>query len=231
MKHIFLFILFSTSIVMTAQNTTIESLVNVTGVGKIKATPDGVDIKVRAESQGQEARSVKAENDQTIDAVIKFLRSQGIASKQVQTEYINLTKNYDYNKKIYNFVANQTLTVKLKDLTKYEAVMAGLLNSGINRIDGVQFTASNMETLRSEARIKAIVNAKEKAEAYAGALGQSIGKAIQISETGSSNPQPPMYKARMMSIEMDSGGGGETIAPGELTFTARVSVSFRLLQQ
>ncbi len=233
MKHLFLFILLSTAMATTGQTiqTQLESLVNVTGEGKVKAVPDGVAIKVRVESQGNEARAVKAENDQTIDAVIKFLRSQGIDSKNVQTEYINLNKNYDYNKKVYNYVANQTLTVTLKDLSKYEGVMAGLLNSGINRIDGVQFTASNMEALRSEARIKAITNAKEKASAYAKALGQSIGYAVQISESGSSNPQPPMYKARMMSMEMDSSGGGETIAPGELTFTARVSVSFRLLTQ
>jgi len=233
MKHIFLIFLLSTAMVTTGQTfqTQLESLVNVTGEGKVKAVPDGVDIKVRVESQGQEARAVKAENDQTIDGVIKFLRSQGIDSKNVQTEYINLNKNYDYNRKIYNYIANQTLTVKLKDLTKYEGVMAGLLNSGINRIDGVQFTASNMEALRSAARIKAIINAKEKAEAYSKALGQSIGYAVQISESGASNPQPPAYKTRMMSVEMDSSGGGETIAPGELTFTARVSVSFRLLQE
>lgn len=228
MKNFFVLIFLISGFAMNAQNSKIEPLVNVSGVGKIKAIPDGVDIRVRVESEGSEARAVKAENDQAIDAVIKFLRSQGIDSKDVQTEYINLSKNYDYNKKIYNFKANQTLTVKLKDISKYEGVMTGLLNSGINRIDGVQFTASNMEALKAEARVKAILNAKEKAMAYAGALGQSIGKAVQISETGSVNPQPPMYKARMMSVEADSMGGGETIAPGELTFTSRVSVSFEL---
>ncbi len=226
-----LLILLITSITMTAQTNVLEPLVNVTGEGKIKAVPDGVDIKVRVESQGNEARAVKTENDQTIDAVIKFLRSQGIDSKNFQTEYINLNKNYDYNKKIYKYTANQTLTIKLKDLTKYEGTMSGLLSSGINRIDGVQFTASAMEELKAQARVNAILNAKEKAKAYAGALGQSIGKAVQISESGSSNPQPAMFKGRMMSVEMDSSGGGETIAPGELTFTSRVSVSFRLLKE
>ncbi|RMB59515.1 DUF541 domain-containing protein [Dokdonia sinensis] len=226
MKYITAIILFVT-MSLTAQQSKMEPLVNVTGEGKVKVAPDGVDIRVRVESEGKDAQSVKVENDQSIDNVIKFLRGAGIEGKYVQTEYINLNKNYDYNSKTYTYKANQTLTVQLKDLKKYEAIMSGLLSSGINRIDGVQFTASNMEKLRAEARVKAIQDAKEKATAYAGALGQSIGKAVQISEEGSVSPQPPMYKARMMSAEMD-GSGGETIAPGELTITTRIAVSFEL---
>lgn len=221
-------LLFCTTMSLTAQTNTMEPLVNVTGEGIVKVSPDGVDIRVRVETHGKEAQQVKAENDQSIDKVIKFLRTQGIDSKYVQTEYINLNKNYDYNSKTYNYNANQTLTIQLKDLKMYEGVMTGLLNSGINRIDNVQFTSSKMESLRAEARIKAIQNAKEKATAYAGALGQTIGKAVQISEQGSAAPQPPMYKARMMSVEMDSSGGGETIAPGELTITTKIAVSFEL---
>jgi len=231
MKNIAVLIFLISTIAMNAQNSTLEPLVNVSGEGKTKAIPDGVDIRVRVESKGREAQTVKAENDRVINDVIKFLRTQGIDGKYVQTERINLNKNYDYNAKVYSYVANQTLTIKLKDINSYEGVMTGLLSSGINRIEGVQFTASTMDALRSEARVKAITNAKAKAEAYAKALGQSIGHAVQITESGSVNPQPPLYKAaRALSIESDS-GGGETIAPGELTYTARVSVSFRLLQK
>lgn len=226
MKYLTAILLF-TVMSLTAQTETMEPLVNVTGEGIVKITADGVDIRVRVETQGKEALQVKSENDQSIDKVIKFLRSQGIDSKYVQTEYVNLNKNYDYNSKTYNYNANQTLTIKLKDLKMYEGVMTGLLNSGINRIDNVQFTSSKMEALRADARIEAIKNAKEKATAYASALGQTIGKAVQISEQGTSSPQPPMYKARMMSMEMDS-AGGETIAPGELVITTKIAVSFKL---
>ncbi|AEE20787.1 SIMPL domain-containing protein [Dokdonia sp. 4H-3-7-5] len=226
MKYLTAILLF-TVMSLTAQTNTMEPLVNVTGEGIVKVIPDGVVIKVRVETQGKEAQQVKAENDQSIDKVIKFLRSQGIDNKYVQTEYINLNKNYDYNSKMYNYNANQTLTIQLKELKMYEGVMTGLLNSGINRIDNVQFTSSKMDALKADARIAAIKDAKEKATAYAEALGQTIGKAVQISEQGTSSPQPPMYKARMMSMEMDN-SGGETIAPGELIITTKIAVSFKL---
>lgn len=213
---------------MAAQINPLESLVHVTGVGKIKAVPDGAIIKVRVESQGNEALAVKTENDRAMGVVITFLRTQEIDDKDVQTQYINLNKNYDYNKKIHTYIAYQTLTIKLSDITKYEHVMSGLLNAGINRIDGVQFTASTLQELKAKARVDAIHNAKEKAASYAQALGQSIGKAVYIRESESDNPQPPMYKSRMLSTPMNNGDGGETIAPGELTYISRVSVSFEL---
>lgn len=209
------------------QTQLMEPLVHVNGEGKLSVVPDCVDIKVRVESQGKEAAAVKAENDVAIDKVINFLRSAGIKDKNIRTEYINLNKNYDYNTKTYSYNANQSLTVVLKDLGTYEMVMSGLLSSGINRIDGVVFGSSEMEKLKAEARIKAVLNAKEKATAYAEALGQSIGKAVVISESGGSAPQPPMYKARMMSMEAAS-DGGETIAPGELSIRSQVQVSFQL---
>ena len=79
-----------------------------------------------------------------------------IADKDVRTEYMNLSKNYDYNSKTYTFAANQSLSVKLRDLKKYEPVMKGLLDTGINRIDGVSFSSSNKEVLESQARKKAL---------------------------------------------------------------------------
>lgn len=213
---------------LTAQNTTVEPLVNVIGKGVVKVTPDQVDIKVRVESEGKDAIAVKTENDASINAVIKFLRSQGLKEEDVQTEYINLNKNYDYNSKTYSYKANQSLTVRLKDINQYESVLSGLLNSGINRIDGIQFKSSRATQLQEEARVKAILDAKKRAEVYATAIGQSIGKAVQISETITNNQPRPQYRSAGFALEASSDGGGETIAPGELSIIVHISASFEL---
>lgn len=212
---------------LTAQTQTTEPLVHVIGKGVVKVTPDQVDIKVRVESEGSNAVAVKSENDASINTVINFLRSQGLKDEDVKTEYINLNKNYDYNKKTYSYKANQSLTVHLKDIKQYEAIISGLLNSGINRIDGVQFKSSQASTLQEEARVKAILDAKKRAETYASAIGQSIGKAVQISEATASVPQP-QYRSANFALEASSGPSGETIAPGELSIVVRITASFEL---
>ena len=84
-----------------------------------------------------------------------------------------------------------------------------------------------MKEYEAEARKKAILDAKQKAEAYAGVLGQSIGKALMIAEQGTSSPQPqPMYK---MAVAESMDSGRNTIAPGEITVTANIQVSFALI--
>jgi uncharacterized protein YggE len=66
-----------------------------------------------------------------------------IDDTEVQTDYIRLSKNYEYTTKSYNYAGNQSIAICLKDLSKYKALMNGLLESGINRIDGVAFGAAN----------------------------------------------------------------------------------------
>ncbi len=104
--------------------------------------------------------------------------------------------------------------------------MKGLMDSGINRIDGVNFSSSKKEELESQARKKAVEDAKMKATEYAGALNQTIGKAALISEYRNSVGPQPMYKSAMMSDE--SGSGQQTIAPGEMEIRATINVSFYL---
>ncbi|MFD2828397.1 SIMPL domain-containing protein [Leeuwenhoekiella polynyae] len=224
MKSILILAITAMSTMAHAQQ--IQPTVSVTGEGKVIAVPDEVTIRMGVQTEGKDAKTVKSENDASVDKVLDYLLKMNISQNQVQTEYVNLNKNYDYNTKTYNYIASQTISVKLKDLSKYDNIMSGLVSSGINTINGVDFSSSKMEAYEAEARKKAVANAKEKAKEYAGVLGQNIGKALLIAEQGTSSPQPqPMYKMAM--AEMDS--TQRTLAPGELTITSKIQVSFELL--
>jgi uncharacterized protein YggE len=221
-----LLILAITTTTMMAQNTLPPPTINVTGEGIVRVVPDEVTINIRVENTGENTKTLKQQNDATISEVLKFLKKMDIAEKDVRTEYMNLSKNYDYNSKTYTFAANQSLSVKLRDLNKYEAVMKGLINTGINHIDDVNFSSSKQETLKSEARKKAVENAQMKAREYASVLNQTIGKAISISELSNSAGPQPMYKVAMM--DSASGSGSQTIALGEIEIRTTVNVSFLL---
>ncbi len=209
-----------------SQNT-ITPLVEVSGEGIVNVVPDEVTIRLRVENTGNDARELKRENDKIVSDVLSFLKKQKIDDKYVRTEYIQLSKNYDYNSKSYHFAANQSISVKLTNLDKYETVMDGLLTSGINRIDGIMFSSSKSAELQSEARKKAVAHAKQKAVEYAGVLDQKVGKAISIRETSQSIPQPKMLRTTMA---MDASSGGEqTMAPGEMEIRVVVYINFELL--
>ncbi len=227
MRSIIILLIFISGYTLQAQQDNFsQPIVVVNGEGIVKVVPDQVLIMSRIEHEGLNAREVKKQNDAVVDKVIKYLRSQGIPEKNVRTDYMNLNKNYNYNNKTYTFVASQSISIQLDDLKTYETIMGGLLDSGLNRIDGVQFKSSEIEKHTTEARRLAVLNARKRAMEYVSPLDQKLGKAISISEL-ETNHFPPVYKMERLQVASDM-APQESIAPGEMEVRARVTVGFQL---
>lgn len=201
----------------------------VSGEGKIKTRPDQAIINIAIETKGAKAADVKKENDAATDKVLQFIKTMKIPSEEVLTQNVSLNTNYDYEKKKHNYVATQSISIQLKDLSKYAELSAGLVDAGVNRIDNVEFKSSKIKALQSEARKLAVIDAKGKANDYVTALGQKMGKAILITDNSQANYPMPMYK-NMTAMSMADGAQGqaETIAIGEIEVIANVSVCFAL---
>jgi uncharacterized protein YggE len=202
--------------------------ISVTGEGKIKVVPDQAVVTVGFQNTGKDAKEVKTLNDEVVDKVIKFLKKSGIPATDYKTNNVSLGKNYDYEKKKYNFQANQTLTIALKDLSKYDEIMMGLNDAGINNIQGVEFKSSKMEEHEREARKKAMLNAKQKAADYVSVLGQKVGKALLITDASNVYFPQPMYKGNMMAMATEADTVRETLAIGEIEINTTVNVTFAL---
>ena len=203
-------------------------MVNVNGEGKVKTEPDQALITISVESKGNNAQDVKKENDKKMDAVLKLIKKEGIPKEDVQTQRVSLNPNYDYEKKKNYYLATQTIQILLKDLSKYDALMEGTVDAGINQINNVEFKSSKLIQLQSDARKLAIKDAKTKAEDFVSVLGQKVGKAITISDNSAGyNPQPILYRA-MKSEALSDSAPNQTLAIGEIEIVVNVSVSFIL---
>ena len=229
MKKLVMILLFSVGMVQAQEVKTVPQI-SVSGEGKIKVTPDEAIITVAVENTGKEAAEVKKKNDEIVDKVLKLIKQRGIPTADYQTQRVNLYKNYDFNTKKYNYVANQTISIHLKDLTKYDKLMMDLVDSGINSIQGVEFKSSKIKEFERDARKKAMVDAKQKAEDYVSVLvGQKVGKALVISDNSYTNYPRPVY-ASMKSVDVayEQMPEKETLAIGEIEIISNVSVSFVL---
>jgi uncharacterized protein YggE len=202
--------------------------ISVAGEGKVKVVPDQATITATVETKGNNAKDVKKQNDQQMEAVLKIIKKMNLAPADYRTQRVSLNPVYDYEKKKTSYNAKQTVEILLRNLSQYDELMEGLVNEGINRIDNVVFQSSKLALHQSEARKLAMKDAKLKAEDYVSVLGQKVGKAMTISDN-SQNYQPQPIYARMKSMAMeDSAAPRETLAEGEITITANVSVSFIL---
>lgn len=230
MKKLFLILTLTLATMIEAQeNKQPVPQISVSGEGKIKVKPDQVAINFGVENIGKDATEVKKLNDETVDKVMKYIKKFGIPSADYQTNNVSLNRTYDYDKKKYNYQASQQVTILLKDITRYDDLMMGLVDNGINNISNIEFKSSKMEALKSEARIAAMKDAKKKAEDYVSILNQKVGKALIITDNSQPYyPQPRMYKSTMAMDSMGGGASQETLAAGEIEVIANVTVSFVL---
>ncbi|RZJ50254.1 MAG: DUF541 domain-containing protein [Flavobacterium sp.] len=203
-------------------------LINVNGEGKVKVAPDQVCISATVETKGNNAKDVKKQNDEKMDAVLKFIKKMNVPTADFKTKQVTLNPQYDYEKKKTSYNATQTVEIVMKDLSKYDELMEGLVQQGINRLDKVSFESSKLAQYETEARKLAMKDAKAKAEEYVSVLGQKVGKAFTISDNTQVYHPQPMYAAMRMKESADAGASNETLAIGEIEITANVSVSFVL---
>lgn len=215
-----------TSSFAQSQNQVEQPVISVSGKGIVHIEPDFVVIKLGVSSSAAQALEAKTQNDKIISDVLLYVKKFKIATKDVQTQRIDLYKQKDYESKEEFFVANQSISVTLRDLNAYEDFMIGVMKSGINNIQGIEFNSTKSTQYQGQARALAVKNAQEKAKDFADALGQKVGKAIVVRDGSSyvNTPSPVMMKYAMS----DSAAGGQTIAQGEIEVNAEVYIEFTL---
>ena len=226
-KILFLFSFVLLTFSAMPQGNTITPQVNVNGEGSVKIKPDYAIISIGSEIKELDSAKAKKQNDDIIAKMIQVIKKAQIQEKDYQTDRINLYKTREYQEKKDYFVASQSINITLRNLEQYEKLMSDLMDAGANSIQGVEFKSTKTETVASEIRAKAVLNAKKKAEDYAGALNQNIGKALIISDQSMVN-NPRVYMMKSNAMSADAAGMEQTLAVGEIEISTNVNVVFEL---
>lgn len=211
---------------------TAPKVVKTTGTAEIKVTPDKAVIQVGVERQSATAKSAKAAADNISRKILAALKANGVEDKDIQTAYLYLqpTSYYEKHVRINNFTATQSLSVTIRDLSRLDSVMDTVMSAGANRIDGIEYQSSELRKYGDQARDEAAKAAKEKAIALATALGDQLGKTYSIEEVQQWNGSYSYGGlAKNVMFEADDRSRVPTTAPGQLTVTASVEVSFDLI--
>ena len=217
--------------VAQAQETKQMPQITVTGEGKLKVIPDEALITLAVENNGKEALEVKKKNDEQVAKVLQVIKRFGIAPTDFQTQQVSLYKNYDEASKKQSYLAHQTLTIHLKNLSQYDALLLEVMEAGINSIQGVEFKASQLKVYESQVRKNAMVAAKQKAMDFVSELpGQKVGKALVVLDS-SFTQFPRAVFSEMKTYAMAADGievSEETLAIGFLEINVTVTVTFAL---
>ena len=182
-----------------SQNVDTRHKIEVTGSAETEVTPDIIYISISLKEyfkDNNNRKKVEIEDleSQLQSAVIKA----GIPKENFTINNISSYTDYWNRKKDPAFLASKQYRIKVSDLTKLNDILSAVDPKGIaySNIDGYDY--SKMESLKKELKIKALLAAKEKALYLTAALGQKVGKAMEIQEINNEYYPQPMYRANTM---------------------------------
>ena len=122
-----------------------------------------------------------------------------------------------------------TVTAKIRDIEKTGIVIDAVAVAGgdLTRINNIYFSIDDPTPYQEEARDKAMVDAKTRAEQLADLAGVKLGKPTYISEN--LYFPPPIYKDVQMREGAPAPAPTTPISPGEMEVTLSVQVAYAIL--
>ncbi len=203
--------------------------ITITGEGHAYAAPDMATVMLGVNGQGETARAAMDETSGKVEALLATLAAAGIEPRDIQTTGLSLNPLWNQSSlssgdpKVTGFNADNSVTVRIRDVEAVGAVLDQVLDAGANTFNGLTFGLQDPEPKLDEARQAAVVEARRKAELFAEAAGVSLGPILSITESGGVQTPQPMFR-RDMAMASEA----VPVAAGETTVTAQVTIVWEI---
>jgi uncharacterized protein len=211
--------------------------ITTTGVASMEVVPDIATISIGVDTERPRAADAARENARAAQAVVGEIKAQGIEAKDIRTRSITLSPVYDetsdanghVKRTLRGYDARNSLSVRIKDITKAGALASQLMDKGANDLDGIEFDYSQKEAKYDALRSDAVRDALRKANSYASALGIKLGRILEIA-TQPPEPVATAMSPRMLGAAARPAAPAIPVEPGVQTLRTEVQVTWELAQ-
>jgi uncharacterized protein len=202
----------------------------IAGTRESHVVPDIAIVTAGVVTQAADAATAMRDNAARMARVIAALKRAGLADKDVQTQSVSLSPQYRYANNevpvITGYQANNTVSVRFRDIGKSGAVLDVLVKEGANQINGPTLSIDNPEAAQDAARLSALKTLQARAALYAKAVGMQVRRIVSLSESVEyQGGQVPMMA---MARSADAAEAKTSIAAGEQAVGVTVSAVFEL---
>jgi uncharacterized protein YggE len=202
----------------------------VTGEGKVTAVPDIATLGVGIEAEEASVAEAQAQASDAMDKVMTALTENGVAEKDIQTQYFsiqNVTKwdEVTGEQVTTGYRVTNMVTAKIRDIDKAGTIIDAVAEAGgdLTRINSIDFSVDDPSPYYGDARKEAVADAKAKAIQLAGLADVTLGEPTYISESYYS---PPVVSRAVYAMEA---AAAETpISPGEMEISISVQVAYAI---
>ncbi len=197
------------------------------GFGVARMAPDMAEVTLGVITEARDAVKAHADNAAQARQVQSALKALGIAERDIQTTRYDFSPIYDVKDNGRSVTTGYTVTnavvVKVRNLTNVGKVIDTALANGANRVDSLEFSASDPSAAKNAALADAARDARSKADAVARALGVHIVRILNVHADTQSHT-PHNYMPMMMAKEAYD--AATPITAGELSFEASASITY-----
>jgi len=203
-----------------------------TGMASMSIDPNKLEVYVGAEIQAATAEQSQQKNAEIINNIRAALISSGIDADSINTHRYNIYPIRDYTEygksRIIGYRTIHILKVESENINLAGSIIDTAVENGANKVENVLFTltAETMSQYRIELLADAALNAREKADSIAGALGVSIVK-VHMATESYYNYMPYKY-SYPMAAGAEYISEPTQITPGQIDISATVTVAFEI---
>lgn len=203
-----------------AQNTAHPASITAVGTASVSVQPDLALVDVGVFTQGATAQEASQSNADLANKVITALQSLLGSSATIKTVNYSLSPVYNnpgpgQNAMIIGYAVNNTVQVKLTDLSKIGQTVDTAIQSGANRVQGISFDLQDRNPPTAQVLKAAAVSATSQAAAIAAGLNVHVGAVLHASEGVNTNPGV---------VGVAAGPVATPIQPGLLVIQASVTL-------
>ncbi len=211
------------SCVTLAQTVNPVPSIDVTGTSETEITPDEIYVAITLRERNDKEKTNIAKLESDLKQILKDL-SIPLENLTLNEAYADYSR---YKKAKKEVITSKNYTLKLKDVNTLTAVYERLDKMGVEDAYISKLNHSKLLEFTKENRIKAVKAAKEKAEYLAIAVGQTIGKALQISEQENFVNSSPYnnYRGRMSNVAQSYNGAANNSFSDVLSEEESISIT------
>lgn len=204
-----------------------EGSIVVSGEGRVSVVPDVADLRLGVTIARLTVVDARQDAASTMASILASVEAAGVPGADVRTSLLSVQPRYDYRDgkppELSGYELSNVVEVTVRDLARLGDVVDGALKAGATSMDSLTFRLDDPAPAERQARVRAMANARARADVLAEAAGLSISGVSSVVEGGVMPPPRPLAKAeRMMAADVAT-----PVESGSLEVAVSVTVSYR----
>jgi uncharacterized protein YggE len=208
-----------------------RNTITVSGEGKVVGIPDVALIDLGMTVERPTVAAAQKENTRVMNDLIARLKGMGVDAKDIQTTSYSVYPAYDWNngkQTLRGYTVSQNVHVKVRDLEKVGDIIGTAGELGANQIGGISFSVDEPETLKEQARLKAIENAKQKASDLASAADVKLVRVVSFQESYNTPGPVPYYDKMALGMGGAQAAPAPAVEAGSSEIVADVTLTYEI---